>query len=44
MTEFFTFNASVEGRDAGELLAERALIDARQVPARLISRQWGELQ
>ena len=44
VTEFFTFNASVEGEDAGQLLAEQALIDARQVPARLISRQWGELQ
>lgn len=44
VTEFFTLNASVEGRDAGQLLAEQALIDARQVPARLISRQWGELQ
>lgn len=44
VTEFYTFNASVEGRDDGELIAERALIDARQVPARLISRQWGEVQ
>ncbi|HET9398330.1 MAG TPA: type II secretion system minor pseudopilin GspK [Sphingomicrobium sp.] len=44
VTEFFTLNASVEGRDAGELLAEQALIDARQVPARLISRQWVEFQ
>ena len=44
VTEFFTLSATVDGRAAGELLAERALIDARQVPARLISRQWGELQ
>ena len=44
VTEFFTLNASVEGRDAGQLLAEQALIDARQVPARMISRQWGEFQ
>ena len=43
-TEFFTLNARVDSREAGQLLAERALIDARQVPARLISRQWGELQ
>jgi len=42
VTEFFTLKASVEGRDASQLLAELALIDARQVPARLISRQWGE--
>ena len=44
VTEFFTLKASIEGRDAGELLAEQALIDARTKPARLISRQWGELQ
>lgn len=44
ITQFFTLNASVEGRDARQLLAEQALIDARQVPARLISRQWGEFQ
>ena len=44
VTEFFTLNASVEGRDVGQLLAEQALIDARQVPARVISRQWVELQ
>jgi general secretion pathway protein K len=44
VTKFFTLNASVEGRAAGHLLAEQALIDARQVPARLISRQWGEVQ
>lgn len=44
VTEFFTLNASVEGRDAGQLLAEQALIDARQVPTRLISRQWVEFQ
>lgn len=42
VTLFFTLSASVEGKDAGQLLAERALIDARQMPARLLSRQWGE--
>ena len=42
VTEFFTMTASVERGGAGQLLAERALIDARVVPARLISRQWGE--
>lgn len=40
-TDFFTLQARVAGA-ASESLAERALIDARSQPARLISRQWGE--
>ncbi len=44
VTDFFTLKASIDGRDASELLSEEALIDIRQKPARLISRQWGELQ
>lgn len=44
VTEFFTLTVGIEGRDAGQLLAEQALIDARQVPARILSRQWGEYQ
>jgi len=44
VTEFFTLKASIDGRDAGEMLSEEALIDIRKKPARLISRQWGELQ
>ncbi|MES2905274.1 MAG: type II secretion system minor pseudopilin GspK [Pseudomonadota bacterium] len=44
ITEFFTLTASVEGQDVGQLLAQQALIDARQTPARVLSRQWGEFQ
>lgn len=44
VTEFFTLTASVNGRDVGQLLAQKALIDARQSPARILSRQWGEIQ
>lgn len=44
VTEFFTLTASIEGKDVGQLLAEQALIDARQTPARILSRQWGEYQ
>lgn len=42
-TDFFTLKARVTGA-GGESLAEQALIDARAVPARLVSRQWGEVR
>ncbi len=44
VTDFFTLTASIDGKDAGQLLAQQALIDARQSPARILSRQWGEVQ
>lgn len=43
VTDFFALQASVSG-SGGERLAELALIDATAKPARLISRQWGDLQ
>lgn len=44
VTEFFTLTTSINGRDVGQLLGQQALIDARQSPARILSRQWGEIQ
>ncbi len=43
-TDYFTLQAVIIGRDGGApTFGERALIDASQVPARVLSRTWGDV-
>ena len=43
-TDFFTLDATIIGRDGDAAsYGERALIDASQTPARVLSRSWGDV-
>jgi len=44
-TDFFTLEAEIVGRDAeAASFGERALIDASEAPARVLSRSWGDIK